>query len=216
MSVHIHHRSLSRDSEGNPRPPRSPSPPTQTFHPSILPRSVPTPALVESVAGGAHYAGVKVDSDTILKHRRSSVRHHTELNHDHERILDDLTELYCCRPTLEIFERSWSKDAEFEESLCKCKGFDEYAAQPKIFIKSEQISKRFIYFQTQEYTTRFLKKKKIIESIITVDLDEHDKIIRLVDQWSGKDLPTRFGASFLRTLNAKIMPWVLRVPKSSH
>lgn len=102
-------------------------------------------------------------------------------------------------------------------TLCKCKGFDEYAAQvrqtflsmflsltkytlfrlwpvvcfgpyilvnlvndftdfnstllqPKLFIKSENISRRvmasttspnrLIYFQSQEYTTRFLKKKK--------------------------------------------------------
>ena len=112
-----HHRSLSRDSAGTSRPPRSPSPPSQTFHPSILPRSVPTPALVESVAGGAHYAGVRVDPDTVLKHRRStSTRHHTELAHHHEQVLKDLTELFCCRPTLDIFERSWHKDAVFEVS----------------------------------------------------------------------------------------------------
>ncbi|CAA7267652.1 unnamed protein product [Cyclocybe aegerita] len=228
MSGVRHHRSISRDSHGSPKPPRSPSPPCQTFHPSILPRSVPTPALVESVAGGAHYAGVKVDSDAVLRHRRSSShRHHTELNADHQRVLDDLTELFCCRPTLEILERSWSKDAVFEDPLCKCKGFNEFAAQwfalPKLFSKSEQISKRvmsstdnpnrLIYSQTQEYTTKFLKKKKVIESIIIVDLDENERIIRLVDQWGGQDLPTRYGASLLRTLNAKIAPWIIHVPK---
>lgn len=115
MSVSLHHRSLSRDTQGTPNPPpRSPSPPSQTFHPTIR---LPTPALVESVAGGAHYAGVRVDSDAVLKHRRSSSgRQHTELGHHHEPILDDLTELYCGRPTLEIFERSWRKDAVFEVS----------------------------------------------------------------------------------------------------
>ena len=128
--------------------PRSPSPlsPSQTFYPSIL--SMPTPALVESAAGGAHYSGVKVDSEMLLKHRRnSSFKRHTEIEHYHQRILDDLTELYCCRPSLEIFERSWHTDAEFEvhslsypsesktylaiiqDPLSKCKGFDEYAAQ---------------------------------------------------------------------------------------
>lgn len=118
ISAHRHHRSLSRDSHGTSRPPRSPSPPTQTFHPSILPRSVPTPALVESVAGGAHYAGVRLDQDTVLKHRRStSNRHHTQLTHNHERVLNDLTELYCCRATMEIFQRSWHPNAVFEVSL---------------------------------------------------------------------------------------------------
>ncbi|KAF9483783.1 hypothetical protein BDN70DRAFT_873399 [Pholiota conissans] len=229
MPVSLHHRSLSRDTQGiSSVPPRSPSPPTQTFHPSIM---LPTPALVESVAGGAHYAGVRVDTDTVLKHRRSSSsRPHTQLAHHHERVLDDLTELYCCRPTLEIFERSWNKDAVFEDPFSKCKGFDEYAARwfalPKLITHSEQISKRvmsstdnpnqFIYLQTQQYTIRFLKKKKIVESIITVDLDENEKIIRLVDQWSGNSPPTRYGAAFLRTLNAKISPWLFHVPKHSH
>ncbi|KDR73464.1 hypothetical protein GALMADRAFT_72147 [Galerina marginata CBS 339.88] len=227
----IHHsRSPSRDSYSSPRPPRSPSPPSQIFHPSILPHSVPTPALVESVAGGAHYAGAKVDSDAVLKHRRSSgTRSHTALKHDHQRILDDLTELYCCRPTLEIFERSWSKDAEFEDPLSKCKGYHEYSAQwfamPKLFSKSEQMSKRvmsstdnpnqLIYHQTQEYTTRFLKRKKVIESIIIVDLDENEKIIRMIDKWDGKDLPVHYGASFLRSLSAKVAPWLFHVPKVS-
>ena len=48
----------------------------------------------------------------------------------------------------------------------------------------------------------------MIESIIVVDLDEAEKIIRVVDQWHGKDLPTRWGAHFFRRLNAKVVPWV--------
>ena len=137
------HRRCSSSSSSSPRPP---SPPSQTYYPSIL--SMPTPALVESAAGGAHYSGVKVDSEMLLKHRRnSSFKQHTEIEHYHQRILEDLTELYCCRPTQEIFERSWHRDAEFEvhslsypsestscltiiqNPLFKCKGYDEYAAQ---------------------------------------------------------------------------------------
>lgn len=56
---------------------------------------------------------------------------------------------------------------------------------------------------------------QIIESIITVDLDEDDKIIRVIDQWDGLDLPTHYGASFLRVLYAKIAPWLFRVPNIS-
>ncbi|PPQ89092.1 hypothetical protein CVT25_006464 [Psilocybe cyanescens] len=232
VTTSSHRRTLSQESARSQRShrlTRSPSPPSQTFHPSSILHSVPTPALVESVAGGAHYAGARVDSDAVLKHRRSnSSRPHTVLKHDHEQILKDLTELYSCRPSRDIFERSWSKDAEFEDPYCKCKGFDEYAAQwfamPKIFSKSEQLSKRimsstdnpnqFIYQQTQQYTTRLLKKKKVIESIIIVEMDDNDKIIRLIDRWDGKDLPYRYGASFLRTLNGKVTPWLVRVPKA--
>lgn len=38
-------------------------------------------------------------------------------------------QLFCGRPTLEIFERRWRPDAEFEDPLCKCIGFNEYAPQ---------------------------------------------------------------------------------------
>lgn len=122
-----HFRSRSRDissphisphnSHHSP-PPRSPSPPSQTFHPTIP--TVPTPALLESVAGGAHYSGIRVDPEGLHKsrRRRSSVQYGPEdINSDHRQIMDDLKELYCCRPTREIFERSWRKDAIFEVLL---------------------------------------------------------------------------------------------------
>ena len=53
---------------------------------------------------------------------------------------------------------------------------------------------------------------KVIESIVVVDLDEDDRIVRLVNQWNGEDLPSYFGSSFLRTLNAKLAPWLIHVP----
>jgi len=128
--------------------PRSPPSPTLTFHPSILPANIPTPALLESVAGGAHYSGVKIERDTSKIRRSSSGKHtsHMQIKGDHQQVLDDLTELYCCRPTREILERRWRPDARFEvrriwlidctglneyfqNSLCQCTGFDQYAAQ---------------------------------------------------------------------------------------
>ncbi|KAF9009352.1 hypothetical protein BDQ17DRAFT_1235600 [Cyathus striatus] len=225
-------RYSSSDSASRPLSPRSPSPPTQTYHPPHLPIPIPTPALVESVAGGAHYSGVRVDSDAVLKHRRSShsSHKHTQLKCDHERILNDLKELYCCRPTLEIFERSWNEDAVFEDPLRICKGFNEYAAQwfalSKLVSKSETLScrvmssthlpNRLVYYQVQEYTIRLSGHKKTIESVIVVDMDDNEKIVRLVEQWGGKDLPSWFGASFLRTVNAKVTSWLCHVPKRSH
>jgi hypothetical protein len=43
--------------------------PTHTYHISILPRSIPTPALLDSAVGGAHYSGVE-----SVNERRRSVR----------------------------------------------------------------------------------------------------------------------------------------------
>lgn len=118
------YRSPTRDGSRSTRP-RSPSPPSQTYHPSILPRSVPTPALVESVAGGAHYSGIRVDPES-LKHRHSShSRHpstHVEVKADHHRLMADLKELYCLRPSVELLERGWRKDAIFEASF-RCTSF---------------------------------------------------------------------------------------------
>lgn len=129
MSInhHHHHRSNSAGRSLSPRrastssAERSTSPgPTQTFHPHILPRSVPTPALVESAASGAHYAGIKVDGGSQHRannhehQRRSSAHNDVELAADHGRVLEDLKEIFSCRATVEIFERSWRKDAVFE------------------------------------------------------------------------------------------------------
>lgn len=52
-----------------------------------------------------------------------------------------------------------------------------------------------------------------IESVIDLELDESDRITRMVDKWNGEELPTRFGAEWLRWLNAWITPWIVRVPK---
>ncbi len=45
-----------------------------------------------------------------LARRHSS----TDIRAIHQCIMDDLRELYCCRPDPSIFQRSWRLDAEFE------------------------------------------------------------------------------------------------------
>ncbi|KAJ7273490.1 hypothetical protein B0H12DRAFT_1089645 [Mycena haematopus] len=216
-----HHRSPSAASRTSTSPE-----PTQTHHHFILP-TIPTPAVVESVAGGAHYSGSNVEQPELLKHRHSShdrPSSHTDLRVDHERVLADIRSLYELHPSPEIFKRSWHPDAVFEDPLAMCKGFREYAAQwyamPKLFTKSETVKtrlmsststpNRIVFAQTQRYKNRFMDKT--ISSVVTVDLDETDKIIRLMEQWDGKPLPSRFGGGFLRRLNAKLTPLLVRVP----
>ncbi|GLB35319.1 putative NAD-binding protein [Lyophyllum shimeji] len=215
MSEHSRRRrTLSRGSTSS-RSPRDQSPPSLTYHPTILP--LPTPSLVESVAGAAHYSGTKIESETPLKHRQDSHEapdDHTQLKPGHQRALNDLRELYGGRPTLEILERSWHEDAEFEDPLTICKGYSQYAAQwyamSKLFSESKTLESRvmsstispnrLVFWQSQQYTTRFLKRQMIINSIIIVDFDEEGKILRMVDQWQGNDLPTRIWTHFLRQL----------------
>jgi hypothetical protein len=97
--------------------------PTITYHHSIMPIPLPIPHLVHSAAGGAHYSGAPVsDSDpengevtSPTNGESSSSIQGDEIIRD--RIMADLKELYCCRPSKEIFERVWRPDAVFEVSL---------------------------------------------------------------------------------------------------
>lgn len=52
--------------------------PTQTYHSSLLPRSIPMPAILDSVAGGAHYSGV----ESVNERRRSLNRGHSHTSHN--------------------------------------------------------------------------------------------------------------------------------------
>jgi hypothetical protein len=51
--------------------------PTQTYHSTLLPRSIPMPALLDSVAAGAHYSGV----ESVNERRRSLNRGHSHTAH---------------------------------------------------------------------------------------------------------------------------------------
>jgi hypothetical protein len=50
----------------------------------------------------------------------------------------------------------------------------------------------------------------VVQSLVVVDLDDEDKIIKLEDKWNGEEQPTRWGANILRRLNAKTLPWFIR------
>lgn len=52
----------------------------------------------------------------------------------------------------------------------------------------------------------------MVSSFVLVDLDDDLKIVKMVDQWDGERLPTRWGVLQLRRLNAKLMPWFIRMP----
>jgi len=72
---------------------------------------------------------------------------------------------------------------------------------------------QIIYEQSQEYTIRFVGAKLVVTSLITLDLDENDKIVKLTDKWSGNDPHSRYGAYYLRRLGGKSVPWFISVPK---
>jgi hypothetical protein len=139
---------------------------------------------------------------------------------------DILPQLFCSRPTPEIFHRSWRTDAVFEDPFTKCVGYREYAA--KWYSMSHQLRKsrishhvisstynpdRITYQQEQEYTVHGLGTKKVKRSLVVIELDEQDKIIHLHDMWDGDENPTKWGALGFRRLHGMILPWLVSVPK---
>ncbi|KAH7334978.1 hypothetical protein B0J17DRAFT_672300 [Rhizoctonia solani] len=150
-----------------------------------------------------------------------------QLEGKRKQVVEDALNLFSSKPDQDIFHRTWRKDAVFEDPLSKCIGYKQYAPQwyamPKAFPVSRTLSykvissstnpHRIVYEQQQEYTIRFIGTKKIMDSTVVIDLDENDQIVKLEDKWNGSDQPTRFGALWLRRLNAVTLPWLVSVPK---
>ncbi|KAI6038995.1 hypothetical protein EDC04DRAFT_1815242 [Pisolithus marmoratus] len=176
-------------------------PPTITYHPSPTLLPIPPPQIAQAAVGGAHYSTMYTShrrrgSSIDEPHRTPQSAGDVEAS-GRRKIVDDLNELFCCRPNIDIFKRTWRRDAVFEDPWVKCEGYDEYAPQffamPKLLSRADILSSRImlsiqspnrlIYSKSQEYTLRFLGKKKRVDSIVVVDLDEHDKIIRVEDKW---------------------------------
>jgi len=200
-------------------------------HSFQLPPIIPTPSLIESIAGAAHYSGAKAEHhDANSVRKRSSERRQlssgAELADKRKQVLDDLKELFCCRPTTEIFDRSWRKDAVFEGPLCSCEGRSEYSAQwyglAKLASKSENLSfrvlsstvnpNRIVFSQKQQYTLPLIGKK-VIQSMVVVDLDDKDMIIRVADKWNGEEASNAWPARSFRRLNAKLAKSTVKVPR---
>ena len=86
----------------------------------MVPIPLPIPNIVNSAAGGAHYSGAPVsDSEGDVVTSPTSGEPSPLIQGDEvirDSIMADLKELYCCRPSKEIFERTWRPDAVFEVS----------------------------------------------------------------------------------------------------
>ncbi|KAG9014798.1 hypothetical protein FRB94_008956 [Tulasnella sp. JGI-2019a] len=210
-----------------------PGEPSLTFYPDQSAASViPAVPDIEGLAGGAHFnaaanLGKQLEDAGSLKRTVEYLdSSDVKLHGRRKRVVLDVLECYCCKPSIDIFRRSWREDSVFEDNAFMCKGYTQVAAQTRAFSKARTLSanvlqsttgptepNQIVYEQSQEYTIRFLNIKKVVTSLITLDLDENDKILKLTDRWSGNDPPNRFGAYYLRRLSGKSVSWFISIPK---
>ncbi|GJE97089.1 hypothetical protein PsYK624_132990 [Phanerochaete sordida] len=194
------------------------------------------PHFVNSIATGAHYAGaLSPPAHEHNAHGEHGHRSQSMTGNDpamlelYKDVLQDIEDLFCARLSPELFQRRWSQNCEYEDPLTKAHGYLECAAQffglAKLCSSSKRISCRvvsatlkpnkLVLAQTQEYTIRLFGTKKTVASFVLVTLDEDYKITKMVDQWDGNELPTRWGALYLRRFAAVLIRWFVTVPKST-
>ncbi|KAI0781179.1 hypothetical protein BD413DRAFT_23088 [Trametes elegans] len=226
---------MSSESQHPSRPTRPLSPsPTIIHHRSRL--STHPEGLVGSIASGAHYSGALHPHDIEpplhgKAWRRRSMSRSAEdpaVTLAFKDVLADLEQLYSGKASVEIIHRRWRADATLEHPLFKCTNLHTISAIlfaiPRTVRKAEHVSTRIlsaglspnrvIYTQTFVYTLRLIGVRKEIKSVVFVDLDEDMKIAQLIDEWNGEEPPSRWGATVLRRLFAKIISWTTPVPKS--
>ncbi|KAF8608543.1 hypothetical protein BDV93DRAFT_433064, partial [Ceratobasidium sp. AG-I] len=133
-----------------------------------------------------------------------------------------------------VFEDPWTKSIGYREYAAQWFAMPKLTPHSKTLhhrvLSSTHCPHRIVFDQTQEYTLRFFNKKKAclfcnshavasltssqtVQSIVTLELDEAGKIVRMEDRWNGEEPPRRWGSLFLRRLNGKTMPLFIRVPR---
>ncbi|PWN48260.1 hypothetical protein IE53DRAFT_370776 [Violaceomyces palustris] len=146
-----------------------------------------------------------------------------QLDQRSKTLIQDSQDLFCAKPSREIFHRSWNPQATFEDPICIAKGFREYAAQwysmPKIFSHSKTLSwsptkvdeEEIRFQQVQLYRVRGLGLEKVMESTVVLRLDEKGRIVSFQDRWDHKPLPNGRVSGFFRRLNARLVPYFVKV-----
>ncbi|KAB5592568.1 hypothetical protein CTheo_3963 [Ceratobasidium theobromae] len=188
--------------------------------------NLPTPGLLSSLAGAAHYTGNPRYSQQEAVRANFGLKE-VVLVGQRKQIVDDVLELFSAHPSLEIFDRSWNRGAVFEDPWTRSVGYNEYAARwfslPKLVTQSTTVEHRvlsstnyphrIVFEQTRQYTLCYIKSKKTIRSLVIIELGGDDKIIKMEDKWDGEELPCKWGAAGIRRFNGKAMPLFFRVPQ---
>ncbi|CDZ96454.1 hypothetical protein [Phaffia rhodozyma] len=200
--------------------------PQHQHHSQRMSFHIPSASILEAIpasrSGGTLGSVVSADERKLAKIHRFPMNADDEthngaplidsLSPSRRRTLDDCLDLFSGRASKTILERSWTSDAIFEDPSIECHGYHEYSAHwssvpesriIRLWILPSRTPSELRWEQIQERHSRILKTEKIVHSIVVVELDGEDRIIKMQDLWDGKELSSGLRA-IPRKVNAKI------------
>ncbi|SCV72891.1 BQ2448_20 [Microbotryum intermedium] len=115
-------------------------------------------------------------------------------------------------------------DAIFADPIAYAEGYDQYSAQwagMSIFESSETLAWKVTkneppileYELRQRYVLPVTGQEKIMTSLVHIELDRNDKIVKLEDRWDGKPLPGRVAKAMSDFSATYIVPALVNVDK---
>lgn len=143
------------------------------------------------------------------------------LDHDREKILYQILDLYSCRLSKDCFE-SYEDDVIFDDPIIYTTGLSNLKAQfygmQKLFVKSttekyqvlENTPNVLRINLNQKYTLPFVSRAVVYNSEIILQLREN-KITKHVDCWNGK---SSGGEGMIRKGIAKVFTLLVSVPEN--
>ncbi|SCV74482.1 BQ2448_8121 [Microbotryum intermedium] len=185
---------------------------------------------VHSASVPAHHQKFRMSSSSSDSTKQLAVGgetdHGIQLEGKKAQVVQDVLDLFSAKFSKEILERSWARtDAIFADPIAYAEGYDQYSAQwagMSIFESSETLAWKVTkneppileYELRQRYVLPVTGQEKIMTSLVHIELDRNDKIVKLEDRWDGKPLPQGRVAKAMSDFSATyIVPALVNVDK---
>ncbi|KAI9690698.1 MAG: hypothetical protein M1820_009902 [Bogoriella megaspora] len=143
---------------------------------------------------------------------------------EHEHIVKCITNLYSGSASEEDM-KVYSEKAIYDDPWSYCDTRYKIAGQwygiPKIFHPSRTLATQIIHDEPtsiifklrQEYSPRALPFSKVVNSLVTLTLDEQGKVRYHKDMWNEKDYSHEGLGKVMKTLNGDYLTGVTRPPE---
>jgi hypothetical protein len=132
-------------------------------------------------------------------------------------------DLFEGRPSLKHLAL-WSPTATFKDPIALAQGYDQFAAQwyglPALFrpivIQSHRVTdggNPLSFELSNKYVLKGLGQEKVMNSVVKISLGTDGKIEKVEDRWND-NLPEGWISEAFRKLNARMLPNIVKVPKT--